>query len=1407
MAAYPGPLLGRCTNLYAAYHAWRGTLHIDMYRCHQKYGPIVRYSPSRLLINSSTAAREISSHGANVIKSKAYQALVHSAPNTLTIRNREDHARRRRILSLAFSDAQLRAYEAILLRHIDTLCLNLTDNARSQASASGSEALDMAHQFDYFTFDVMSEVIFGMKYNALREPKYRFVMKALEESNVRISALVQASSLALGRIDKYLFSGSIKSRNKFLGFLAGLLKNRSKASFSDNGNVFSYLETAKDPDGESTLSKSEIRAESATLVVAGSDTSSTTLAATLFYLSGKPKAYAKLCHEIRSTFESDDDIRLGAKLTSCTYLRACIDEALRMSPPVGGALWREIRPGGMTIGSLVLPEGIDVGTGIYSLHHHEDYFESPFNYKPERWLVGEDGSTKESVEMPGDRCWPSDKEWGRFNSSISGQLVRTTPPAAPCYAGPSRDASACEAVTQGWTTSSFQASQPIGYDYPLNTSCPLTQSTANAPSANCSIGNSPVYAVNVTDEEDISKAIQFASKNNIRVVIKSTGHDFLQRSTGYGSLSIWLQNYRRGFNFHDDFQVVNECPKSDWKGSALTITGAYSWSEIYPTAFEKNLIAVGGNNRGPCSTGGWTQGGGHSPVTRYYGLGADQVLSAKVVLASGELVTASPCNNTDLFYAIRGGGGGTYGVVTQMTVKTYPTKNIDVIDVVIGIGSTNANTSSRFLDAMTDIYSAYPYLSEVGFAGYGAWAMNSPVPVGGNFTTIFTQSFTTLGNDAAETTRLFKPLADKLMPLKDAGFTVSITQKAFTDYGSYYGNKTGTDATVGTVSALASRLLGKSALEGDRAHLRKAMETMAGTNGSAVFHTIVHHGLETAPETRDTSAAVQPGWYDAVILDIFERPVLNEARYVDRSPFTVLIVMCSLGVQLVEGIEACLGNFLLLCAAYVVGKVLYQIVYYRFFHPLAKFPGPFWGSVTRLWITYHNIKQDECQVNQALHRKYGPVIRITPTMLLVSDATKLPDIYHRNANKSQHYITGSFGSTESLFNMQDHVVHARFRKIAAAPYAFSNIRKMEPLLDLHIERWIQRLDSNFASTGKRFDFAPWAVYLVYDIVSDVGFGQPFGFIEQEKDVEGLIQGFHDGLVPFGIMARCWPFTNWMKSTFLGKYMVASPEQDSGIGTLMRFRDRLIAQRFEDIEKGNTNGRIDLLQTFIEARDEKGEPLDLDYIKAEILLVLLAGADTTGTAFQAFMMYIVTTPGVYERLMGEIDRQTRVGNLSNIAQYAEVQQYCPYYTACIRETMRLTPSAPNIFPRIARKGGLELFGKHVPEGTEVTCNPWLVHRDEAIFGPDAEVFRPERWLESEEKTKEMLKYNMGFGYGARVCLGRDLAMMELSKGPLQFLRTFKPEVLNKDQPGKYVIKGGVSFFEDMWMTVGQRPKVI
>lgn len=96
-----------------------------------------------------------------------------------------------------------------------------------------------------------------------------------------------------------------------------------------------------------------------------------------------------------------------------------------------------------------------------------------------------------------------------------------------------------------------------------------------------------------------------------------------------------------------------------------------------------------------------------------------------------------------------------------------------------------------------------------------------------------------------------------------------------------------------------------------------------------------------------------------------------------------------------------------------------------------------------------------------------------------------------------------------------------------------------------------------------------------------------------------------------------------------------------------------------------------------------------------------GADTTGTQFQALLIQVLSTPGVYEKLIAELDDATRNKRLSAVPQYAEVVEHCPYYVACVRENMRLTPSAPNIFPRIAPREGLDLDGKFVPGGTELT----------------------------------------------------------------------------------------------------------
>lgn len=110
------------------------------------------------------------------------------------------------------------------------------------------------------------------------------------------------------------------------------------------------------------------------------------MASTFFYLSDSPEAYAMACAEVREKFPRADTVQPGDLLNSCHYLRACIKEATRLSPPVSSALWREAQGDGLDIDGNFVPAGCIVGVPIYAIHHHSGLFRKPFDYIPERWL-------------------------------------------------------------------------------------------------------------------------------------------------------------------------------------------------------------------------------------------------------------------------------------------------------------------------------------------------------------------------------------------------------------------------------------------------------------------------------------------------------------------------------------------------------------------------------------------------------------------------------------------------------------------------------------------------------------------------------------------------------------------------------------------------------------------------------------------------------------------------------------------------------------------------------------------------------------------------------------------------------------------------------------------------------------
>lgn len=153
-------------------------------------------------------------------------------------------------------------------------------------------------------------------------------------------------------------------------------------------DFFSYLIKARDPETGAGISMPDLLAESAMLVAAGTDTTSTALSSTLFYLNRNPTILQKLVAEVRSAFSDLEEIRSGMKISSLPYLRACIDEAMRLSPPLPGILERRVLVGGAVIDGHVVPEGAVVGVTIYALHHNDKYHPDSSTYLPERFIVG-----------------------------------------------------------------------------------------------------------------------------------------------------------------------------------------------------------------------------------------------------------------------------------------------------------------------------------------------------------------------------------------------------------------------------------------------------------------------------------------------------------------------------------------------------------------------------------------------------------------------------------------------------------------------------------------------------------------------------------------------------------------------------------------------------------------------------------------------------------------------------------------------------------------------------------------------------------------------------------------------------------------------------------------------------------
>ncbi|KAL2152159.1 hypothetical protein VTH82DRAFT_5343 [Thermothelomyces myriococcoides] len=309
----------------------------------------------------------------------------------------------------------------------------------------------------------------------------------------------------------------------------------------------------------------------------------------------------------------------------------------------------------------------------------------------------------------------------------------------------------------------------------------------------------------------------------------------------------------------------------------------------------------------------------------------------------------------------------------------------------------------------------------------------------------------------------------------------------------------------------------------------------------------------------------------------------------------------------------------------------------------------------------------------------------------------------------------------------------------------------------------------------------------FDVITRLCFGRPLGFLDQARDVDGLIEKFSQTLWLGEFLAVQENLSWYIRNTRIGRYLMGflvHPTQTWGIGSVMKIRDQIIDTIVDS--DGEIKGDLvedSLLGRFLKAKNGDGSPMSMQDVRNELLVAVQAGSETTSLNLALAVFYIARDPDVQRRLQDELDKVVPLDGdgtgPSPMVTYDQARQL-PYLSACIRESLRYTPSIAQIPRASPADTGLDLLGKYVPPGTAVSTSAWIVGRDPALYGSDANVFRPSRWLEADpDLLKQWDRLDFTFGYGARKCLGRHLAMIQLWKAVAEIFRRFNVEALEPD----------------------------
>ncbi|KAL4883972.1 cytochrome p450 monooxygenase [Aspergillus karnatakaensis] len=400
---FPGPLSARFSNFYRVYLSWNLRVFEETYKLHQQHGDIVRVGKNSTVCTSmsrpnSTGPNELSLASPEAVKKVHWPQATpgrgpwydQSQPRTslLTSRDYNEHARLRKIWDRGFNAKALRNYSPRVQAH--------TARLQDVFEQNLNQTLNLTQWFNYYSFDVMGDLAFGKSFDMLIGGKDHYFLSVLHH-NMKMVGLLGP----VYWVTPILIKTPVLNRqsNRFWEFIGGEVRSRIENP-PKSPDVFHWVLEGYGDERKTKRGFMNLEAEAELIIVAGSDTTATTLTNSIFELLTHPDHITLLRTEFSTEIGKDMTSITPDDLVKLPHLNAIINETLRLHPPVPSGVQRKIPPQGIEIGEVHIPGNTITLIPFYTLFRDERCFEHPHSFIPERWTSKPELNHDSSVFIP-----------------------------------------------------------------------------------------------------------------------------------------------------------------------------------------------------------------------------------------------------------------------------------------------------------------------------------------------------------------------------------------------------------------------------------------------------------------------------------------------------------------------------------------------------------------------------------------------------------------------------------------------------------------------------------------------------------------------------------------------------------------------------------------------------------------------------------------------------------------------------------------------------------------------------------------------------------------------------------------------------------------------------------------------